>query len=168
MAIIDYGAVLFKNGECQNKDEFFMNMQDAVGWCDMDAKGNDRINGNYFAYAGDEHMTVAVYKGRLDVFVDRKPALELWGMTPDASWSSRMSYRFLLGGAEFCLRQVGKDNYVFWLQFSYKGDHYNIVYGYGIDPDFRVWNKVKVCYLGRRTSRRVDRLYQRFQRGKIK
>ena len=34
MAMIDYGAILKIDGKIQNRDEFFMDMQDAVGWVD--------------------------------------------------------------------------------------------------------------------------------------
>ena len=34
MAMIDYGAILKKNGKIQNRDEFFMDMEAAVGWTD--------------------------------------------------------------------------------------------------------------------------------------
>ena len=34
MAMIDYGAVVIKNGKVINKNMFFMNMLEAVGWVD--------------------------------------------------------------------------------------------------------------------------------------
>ena len=34
MAMIDYGAILKKNGKIVNRDEFFMDMETAVGWTD--------------------------------------------------------------------------------------------------------------------------------------
>lgn len=35
MAMIDYGAVVIKNGKVVNKNMFFMNMLEAVGWVDQ-------------------------------------------------------------------------------------------------------------------------------------
>lgn len=163
MAFIDYGAVVFKNGICQNSGKFFMDMQESVGWSDASSKSvRDKTDGNFFAYAGDEALTVAVYKHYCRILVNKEVVTEIWGMSPYNSREKHISYRFSIGGTDFCLRQLG-DHYsnVHWLKFTYRGDHYNVIYGYGIDPDIEVWNAVKVRYLGKNVSRKVDKLYRR-------
>lgn len=161
MAMIDYGAVVFKNGVCQNPSEFIMDMQKSVGWSDSDGPDRERTDGNFMVYAGDEHLTVAAYKYYCRILSEKSVALELWGSAPFGSEKRHKSYRFSVGDTSFCLRELGNCSRVLWLQFSYKGDHYNVVYGYGIDPDPKVWNDVKVRYLGKKLAQQVDRLYSR-------
>lgn len=161
MAMIDYGAVVFKNGICQNPDEFFMDMQRSVGWSDSDGPDREKTDGNFMVYAGDEHLTVAAYKYYCRILSEKSVALELWDSAPLGSETRHKSYRFSVSGTPFCLRSLGDYHRVLWLQFSYKGDHYNVIYGYGIDPDAKVWNKVKVRYLGKKLAQKVDRLYKR-------
>lgn len=36
MAMIDYGALVFKNGMLVNENEFFMDMKESVGWVDIE------------------------------------------------------------------------------------------------------------------------------------
>lgn len=38
MAMIDYGAIVIKNGKIINENQFFMNMYDSVGWSDAPEK----------------------------------------------------------------------------------------------------------------------------------
>ena len=76
MAIIDYGAIAFKNGKCISTD-MFTPMIDMVGWEDTknDTYHNYNTNedkplalkGNYFAYIGDSDCTVAFYKTGLRI-----------------------------------------------------------------------------------------------------
>lgn len=167
MAMIDYGAVVFKNGVCQNAGEFFMDMEKSVGWSDKSGGAYQGTDGNFFAYVGDEHLTLAVYKYFCRVISDKEIVTEIWGTShhtfTDLPEGKHKSLRFSVKETNFCLRQVGCDSRVYWLQFTYRGDHYNVVYGYGIDTNFMVWDKVKVRYLGKRTSKKVDALYRRFQ-----
>lgn len=43
MAMIDYGAVVIKNGKVINKNMFFMNMLEAVGWVDKRRIRHERL-----------------------------------------------------------------------------------------------------------------------------
>lgn len=214
MSMIDYGAVLFKNGRQQNKS-MFMDMLTAVGWvdhprirytdCDCvrtisscdgpdylesncwecrrrkveripnsmqgewentigDCRGNPistpgRIDGNYFVYAGDKQLTVVVYKTWFVILVDGVNTMTISesDFIPDAG-RRRKSVRFDCAGVRFHVRRIGNRQY--WLKWSYKGDHYNVVYGYGIDPDVCVWDRVKDRYCGKRVARRVDGAYR--------
>ena len=60
MAMVDYGAVLKKNGIVIHRNDFFMDMQKAVGFTInkiQDKDGYDyQINDNYFVYIGDEEL----------------------------------------------------------------------------------------------------------------
>ena len=71
MAMIDYGAIAFKNGKLISTD-MFTPMINMVGWEDDENdtyhdydtnKDNPlKLNGNYFAYIGDKDCTIAFYK----------------------------------------------------------------------------------------------------------
>ena len=154
MAMIDYGAVVFKNGRQINHD-MFMDMQEAVGWESVPYKGN------YFAYVGDRELTFCFYKHYCGVVVNGRQTQSLYGA--DCSYNDRghMSYRGEANGIPYHIRNVGGRN-VWLFSARYKGDTYNVIYGYGIDVDRKCWNRIKVRYLGRKASRAVDRLYTRF------
>ena len=215
MAMIDYGAVVFKNGK-QVNHEMFMDMFDAVGWVDYprrrypdcdyvdekgfsccndcphtmkktyhddelgdwespyaDCKGNQwsytsKIDGNFFAYVGDKHLTVAAYKNGAVVIVDKKIVHEFWESENYTSnfnfaslWKHLSSYAEV-DKVKFHLKAVDP-GHVQWLHFTYNGNNYDIVYGYGIDPDMKVWNEVKCDYLGKKGARKVDNLYRRIR-----
>ena len=158
MAFIDYGAVVFKNGKQVNFD-LFGDMLKMVGWTDADQ--TPHVDGNYFAYIGDEHLTVCFYKSRVLVLVDGEAAFEDWcGYGGERSIRHEIGGSFGRVGVLTHARSVGLD--VWHFHMMYKGDSYHVVFGYGIDPEKRVWDRVKVAYLGKRLSRKVDRLYKRF------
>lgn len=48
------------------------------------------------------------------------------------------------------------------LWMTYKGDHYRVIYGYGIDSNWNVWNKIKVKYLGKKLSKKIDSIYRTY------
>ena len=218
MATIDYGALLKINGKIVNKDEFFMDMQKAVGWVDYpriryedcdcineegcsccgddcpraqrkhmshpklgewdhvtgDCRGNPiridgRIDGNYFAYAGDEDFTVAVYKtGAVFVgkaipekftFCDMAFDYEDWHLG-----ESRMVKNFSVQiGNETVfvkVKRIAASNRQFFMSFRYKGNLYQLVYGYGIDSDKKVWDEVKTHYSNKKVIRFVDEFWK--------
>ena len=61
MAMIDYGAIAWKNGKLISTD-MFTPMEDMVGWNDSDLDIEPPLEGNYFAYIGDKDLTLAFYK----------------------------------------------------------------------------------------------------------
>ena len=165
VAAIDYGAVVFKNGQ-QINSELFMDMQEAVGWVDRkrikygdcdhlymgrsdcgdcprakykynnppkpdvwdyavaDCRGNQIgggascLDGNYYAYVGDEHLTVCFYKTYFVVVVDSKVVDSVW---EDGWRSTRRQYV----GVEVCAKMVAKR--VFHFSMTYNGEHYHVV-----------------------------------------
>jgi hypothetical protein len=77
VAMIDYGAIAFKNGKLISTD-MFTPMKDMVGWEDSDKdtyeyNGKEKclkLNGNYFAYIGDKDITIGFYKEQ--IFIAKK------------------------------------------------------------------------------------------------
>lgn len=216
MAMIDYGAVAFKNGK-QLNHTLFMDMLDAVGWIDRprrrypdcehvdekgfsvcdencpritkktyhndkvgdyvaiyaDCRGNDwtdefgKIDGNYYAYVGDEHLTVAVYKYTARIVLDKETVFSLWAADDYESFSSfrlwnRLSSCVDVAGVKIYAKTIlpGQVNRI---HFYYNGDYYDVVYGFGIDPNMQIWDDVKNDYLGKKGARKVDNLYRRIR-----
>lgn len=210
MAMIDYGAVVIKNGLIINENQFFMDMEKSVGWVDTprirypdcsnveQGKSNcwdcpraivkhyndpdigqwshtigdcrcvrfsdlpAKIDGNWFAYIGDEHLTICVYKTYSTFLVDKVTFMNYIGCRKDGTGINHKSCRFQIAGARVVLRALSP--LVMHMAVDYDGNHYHIIYGYGIDPNLGVWNKVKKQYLGPVLSQKVDRLYARLRK----
>lgn len=118
---------------------------------------SEHIDGNYFAYVGDEHLTLAFYKQRCYIMVDKSMQFEMWGI--DNFLGCRKSIHFEVAGVLFHLKHLA--DRVYYMHFHYKGDNYHIIYGYGIDSSKDIWDNCKVRYLGKRAARKVDNLYSR-------
>lgn len=118
---------------------------------------SSHIDGNYFAYVGDEHLTLAFYKQHCVIMVDKELRFEMWGI--DNFHGCRKSIHFEVAGVQFHLKHL--DNRVYYMRFHYNGDNYHIIYGYGIDSSKETWDNCKVRYLGKRAARKVDNLYAR-------
>ena len=135
----------------------------------------NRIEGNYFAYAGDKDLTVVIYKYSAKILVDKKAVCVYWRCVKadesdiniyvpliDIFWM-RKSVRFNAGGTTIRIKDIGKACGVYHMSFYYKGDYYDIVYGYGIDPDMRLWNKIKNEYYVKADARKITNLYNRIK-----
>ncbi len=120
-----------------------------------------QIDGNYYAYIGDQHLTFCFYKTWCDVFVDGVESNvfgEVWSFCD--RW---YSIRGEVDGRKYHLKRIGK--WVYDFSIKYKGDQYHVVFGYGIDPNRRLWDKIKVRYVGKRLAWKVDRLYEKIEGG---
>ena len=142
MAMMDYGAIAFKNGKLISTD-MFTPMIDTVGWEDTE---NDtyhnyktdkdellNLKGNYFAYIGDSDCTVAFYKCGLCIVekIDEKFWL-------DAEWFSNGYYTWSkwekwVAGNDM---KVTKRNGYYVFKWKYKGDKYKVYFGYGVDYNY--------------------------------
>lgn len=154
MAMIDYGAIAFKNGKLIST-EMFTPMKDMVGWEDTeDDKYHDYnadkdipigLNGNYFAYIGDRDCTVAFYKQQL-VLVERykdgdfKYEHEYFNCT-NYIWSRWECHTF--HGEFFNKIRITKKNGYLVCKWVYKNDKYKVYFGYGVDLDsYKKWRIV--------------------------
>lgn len=149
MAMIDYGAIAFKNGKLIST-EAFTPMIDMVGWKDTDkdvyhnyrTNRNEplKLNGNYFAYVGDADVTLAFYKEQL-VSVERYEngtfgyKHEYFNCT-NYTWSKWQDY--VCGDVK-----VTKRNGYLVCKWKYKGDKYKVYFGYGVDLSYyKKWHLV--------------------------
>lgn len=200
MAMIDYGAILKKNGKIVNRDEFFMDMETAVGWTDYphvkyedcdcinedgysDCENCPRANreyqvnsnyywlisdcrdivpnsnhmeGNWFAYAGDTELVVGFYKQQVMTWYrgEQKVHWLRW------DYAGRYSICFEVGGTKLLFKALSSHKDAYYGRFYYKGDLYEVVFGYGIDPDQKTWNRVKKDYCDKKTIRFVDKFWE--------
>ena len=145
MAMIDYGAIAFKNGKLIST-EMFTPMIDMVGWEDTEKDvyrdyytDEDKplhLNGNYFAYVGDRDCTLAFYKEQM-VIAERYSEgtfgyhHEFFNCTP-YTWSKWEETAGIYDG-HFATVKVTKRNGYLVCKWKYKGDKYKVYFGYGVD-----------------------------------
>lgn len=142
MAMLDYGAIAFKNGKLIST-EMFTPMIDMVGWVDTkkdtyhdyhtDKDEPLKLDGNYFAYVGDEDCTLAFYKGQLVIAERYKEGTfryhhEYFNCT-NYTWSKWEDY----AGEGLAKIKVTKRNGYYVCKWKYKGDNYKVYFGYGVD-----------------------------------
>ena len=209
MAMIDYGALVKINGKIVNEDQFFMDMEQAVGWIDYpriryedcnclddegysdcgecprrqtkhysdpelgewdatigDCRGNEiridgKIDGNYFAYVGDEDLTVAVYKTFAVITNKTKSfCFRLWELVMNDEAVTNKIVRYLTVN-DVCIkiRRIGERQ--LYMTFRYKENYYEILYGYGIDSSKKCWDIIKHRYCDRKTIKFVDKFWRK-------
>ena len=203
MAMIDYGALLKKNGKIVNRDEFFMDMKKAVGWTDnpyikyedcdciyldgksdcwncprahfsthsysdgeqwkqleTDCRGNkppqNPLGGNWFAYAGDTELVVGFYKQMVMTWYKGEQKIHWlrW------DYAGKYSINIEVGGTKLHFKALSENKDAYYGRFHYKGDLYEVVFGYGIDPTQSTWNRVKKTYCDKKTIKFVDKFWE--------
>lgn len=152
MAMIDYGAIAFKNGRLISTD-MFTPMIDMVGWeddendiyhdYDTDKDNPLKLNGNYFAYIGDKDCTIAFYKCQM-VISERYEGKNFSYHQEYFNWTN---YTWLkwedYAGVDFDKVKVTKRNGYFVCRWKYKGDKYKVYFGYGVDLSYyKKWHIV--------------------------
>ena len=139
MAMMDYGAIAFKNNKLISTD-MFTPMINMVGWEDTekdtyrdyytDEDKPLKLNENYFAYIGDKDCTVAFYKTGLRIvekYEDTFYNHTEWFTDAYYTWTKWTNY---VGGQ---VMKVTKRNGYYVFKWKYKGDKYKVYFGYGVD-----------------------------------
>ena len=134
MAMIDYGAIVFKNGKLITHD-MFTPMKEAVGWEDvgkveLDYYGEPlHLKGQYFTYIGDSEATIGFYKNGIKVVQNYgKDIFQHYEcFQNEYKWSKWTDY---IGNSE-CVVKHRNGYYV--LRWKYKGDKYKVYFVYGVD-----------------------------------
>ena len=149
MAMIDYGAIAFKNRKLISTD-MFTPMKDMVGWEDSEGdvyrnynKDKDeslKLKGNYFAYIGDKDCTLAFYKCQMVIAERYNDGTfsyhhEYFNCT-NYTWSKWESNYLGNSLADFTKAKVTKRNGYYVCKWKYKGDKYKVYFGYGVDLDY--------------------------------
>lgn len=188
MAMIDYGALVIKNGKPVNKNGgLFM---DPPHYMD------DIVKGNYYVYCGDEELSFCFYKcnisvvknghiinnfwqhpfksethyvgdtnitvTRLDDLIPEYPehlmSCATWGDYVRETWEGatgkEKDYELENGRKWHKLwikrcKEIGRKKPLYYtstLKYSatweYKGDQWEVIFGYGIDPDEEVFEEI--------------------------
>ena len=158
MAMIDYGAIAWKDGKLISTD-MFTPMEDMVGWTD---NHEYRLEGNYFAYIGDEDFTVSFYKNVMRIYnrTNKNDNEEIYfNYTPFEKWSRWRKWYIidsLNDDAEIIVRPRRRHSY-YICKMSYRGHEYKVAFGYGVDLGYykkthivnyygTPWFKVKDLY----------------------
>ena len=159
MAMMDYGAIAFKNGKLITTN-VFTSMMDMVGWVDDESDVYEsrphtdgepesnymlplKLKDNYFAYVGDSDCTLAFYKCQMVIAQRYKDGTfryqhEYFNCT-NYTWSKWEDY----AGEGFAKIKVTKRNGYFVCKWKYKGDKYKVYFGYGVDLwSYKKWRIV--------------------------
>ena len=133
MAMIDYGAIAWKDGKLISTD-MFTPMKDMVGWTD---NHEHRLEGDYFAYIGDKDFTIGFYKDTMRIHSVDKFYNEtiFFGYEDFIGW--RKWEKFYLVGkdndeVELIVRPRRHHNY-YICYMTYRGHKYKVAFGYGVD-----------------------------------
>lgn len=161
MAMIDYGAIAFKNGKCIQTG-MFTPMIDMVGWEDTNGDNTrhwnrgienwEKLNltGNYFSYIGDEYLTVVFYKELIRIVTkcdDDNPHMcdvrsEWFGLEKFKHWTKWADWGFANNRQRYDIK-VTKRNGYYVCKMKYNGDKYKVYFGYGVDYSYyKDWHMV--------------------------
>lgn len=162
--MIDYGAVVKKNGKIISnvKGGLFQNFTNLkyetmeeepyntiVDETVVSFKTGEKVSfaGNYFAVVGDEQLMIGFYKTHIAIAVDK-----VWYNYPYIDWLSfdsqykcthfyKPKYINVNKGNEILttikVKPLDEESSVYVATFVYKGDKYEVMYGYGVDTS--VW-----------------------------
>ena len=137
MAMVDYGAIVWKDGKLISTD-MFTPMEDMVGWSDENDDKDFKLNGNCFAYIGDKDFTVGFYK---DVMRIHCPASLIEDETIYLNGSSFEGWRrwrrwYMIDSIDDTAEIIVwprkfHDYYICYMK--YRGHKYKVAFGYGVD-----------------------------------
>ena len=155
MAMTDYGSVVKKNDKII-QTEMFMDMKDAVGftidkipYSYYSSYSNEvrnctiNIDGEFFSYIGDRELLLCIYKGSI-YFISNEEIVriqrDLW-LNYDLPYELQ-KLEFTINGVNFRIKRLAKNKHRYKLRFSYKGDLYEVLYGYGVAAKKDYWSDV--------------------------
>ena len=137
MAMIDYGAIAWKDGKLISTD-MFTPMEDMVGWSDKNDDKEFKLDGNCFAYIGDKDFTVGFYKSlmRIHCSLDEYYTETIYfGEESFEKWRCWRKWGFLNSiddSFELIVRPRRFHDY-YICELDYRGHHYKVAFGYGVD-----------------------------------
>lgn len=129
MAMIDYGAIAWKDGKLISTD-MFTPMIDTVGWHDGD------IDGGNFVTIGDKDLTLGFYKSMITIVRSKHIDYCSFGSEEYEGW--RYWEKMLATGRGvvkiFVKPKRFHDYYV--CKMKYNGHKYKVAFGYGVDLEY--------------------------------
>ena len=138
MAIIDYGVIAKKNKKILTKD-LFTPMEDTLGFSIEKSECGRQIEGNYFVYLGDKDFYIGIHKGTLVFFSDNKVIGNIYDLYHEEGIKGKKySHKEIINGVEINIKRLDEGNR-YYGSFSYRGDFYEFIYGYGVDTNLEYW-----------------------------
>jgi hypothetical protein len=150
MAMLDYGAIAFKNSKCISTG-FFTPMETTCGWSDDENPlwGESSFDGNEFVVCGDKDFVIGFYKTSIKWWTKeteewykkedvQEPYYEWFGSSDYKGWKKWT--KNIEGMA--CIIVKPRNGY-FVATWEYKGDKYKVYFGYGVDFNtYKRWHIV--------------------------
>ena len=142
MAMIDYGAIAWKDGKLISTD-MFTDMEEMVGWTDKDSnlKVHEKLDGNWFAYIGDKDLTICFYKYVMYIYcpndsLSHKDTI-YFGSENYEEWCRWHTWVF--PDKNDCIDLIvtpvaGHEYYI--CKMKYRGHKYKVAFGHGVDLDY--------------------------------
>ena len=167
MASIDYGTILVKNGELINTERYMEKSDMGVSYEEITSNLNNERNVDCSGsvIVGDADFCITFWKNHATIIMNHKVCGQIWYgsagcFIPDsfylvtkAPWE-RIINIFNSGISiiiECIDHNIQADGYYsskYHIYFEYKGAHYDIYTGYGIDSDVNVYNRIKFSMYG--------------------
>lgn len=136
MAMIDYGAIAWKNGKLIST-EMFTPMKDMVGWDDSDLDIENPLVNNYFAYIGDKDFTLAFYKSVMRIYnpyFTYDDGVIYFGHERFRGWKKWELWTISNHqDIEIIVKPRRHFHNYYVCHMKYKGDKYKVAFGYGVD-----------------------------------
>lgn len=129
MAMIDYGAIAWKDGKLISTD-MFTPMIDTVGWHD------DEIDGDNFVIIGDKDLTLGFYKNVITIVRPKHTCRHFISNTEYKGW--RYWRNVLITNediVEIIVKPKRFHNY-YVCKMKYNGHKYKVAFGYGVDLEY--------------------------------
>ena len=140
MAMIDYGAIAFKNGKLISTD-MVTPMMDTCGFSDKDTKlpgCKSSFDGRFFVTVGNKRLLFGFYKTSMHWFsvdsYEKTEGCECFGCGPYEKWTRWEKYYF--NGNDLIWVIVKPKNGYYVAKFSLDGDVYKVYFGHGVDFEF--------------------------------
>ena len=145
MAMVDYGAIVWKDGKLISTD-MFTPMEDMVGWSDENDDKEFKLNGNYFAYIGDKDFTVGFYKTTMRVYRPKadkalRDKIFYFGSESYEGWrcwkrSYVIDHRSLKDNTVELIVRPRRFHDYYICTMKYRGHKYKVAFGYGVDLNY--------------------------------
>lgn len=104
-------------------------------------------------YPKIDELGICFYKCCVENLTDDNDYYWFYGETADGR--EKFAEEVVFNGLKIKVKKIC--NSVFTATIFHNGDRYNILFGYGIDCNMRVWNKIKNIYLGKQNAKKVDK-----------
>jgi len=146
MAMVDYGAIAWKDGKLISTD-MFTPMEDTVGWTDEDKNkvlcmdASTILADNYFVYIGDKDFTVCFYKNIMHIYSPVSAYYNekiYFGSEHFKGWHywRRLGYITPVNDDFEIIVRPRRFHDYYICKMRYRGHKYKVAFGYGVDLNY--------------------------------